>query len=300
MSSVALLATATAEGQDMFVVLTGVSRFVGYLGFVLTVGTTFFLAWLWPTEAVEYVFLRLFYAGAGLLFLASGLMAVFSASGSLGDAFLGRSGFAALARMALVAAGFGFAWDIVGAARSWRIPITVWQLLLALTFVVDSDAWSAPWQVAKVVATTGHLMATAAWLGGLLALAAILVPSAHLEVLNDVLPKFSVVAGVSVATLTVTGAVHALAVAGSVGALTGSTYGAVLLVKIIVFGVMLLLGNVGRRYAAGLAHRKVTEIDESAPGQSVRAFAVAVGAEFALATGVLAVTAALVHVAPVG
>ena len=71
-----------------------------------------------------------------------------------------------------------------------------------------------------------------------------------------------------------------------------------LLVKIIVFGVMLLLGNVGRRYAAGLANRKVTEIDESAPGQSVRAFAVAVGAEFALATGVLAVTAALVHVAP--
>ena len=77
-----------------------------------------------------------------------------------------------------------------------------------------------------------------------------------------------------------------------------STYGAVLMAKVIVFAVMLLLGNVGRRYAGRLAHRKVTEIDESASDQSIRAFAVAVGAEFALATAVLATTAALVHVAP--
>jgi putative copper export protein len=107
------------------------------------------------------------------------------------------------------------------------------------------------------------------------------------------------VAIVSVVTLVVTGCLHALAIAGSVSALVTSTYGAVLSAKVIVFAVMLLLGNVGRRYAGRLAHRKVTEIDESASDQSIRAFAVAVGAEFALATAVLATTAALVHVAPV-
>jgi hypothetical protein len=46
----------------------------------------------------------------------------------------------------------------------------------------------------KIIATTGHLMTTAAWLGGLLTVAAILVPSTHLEVLHDVLPRFPIIA----------------------------------------------------------------------------------------------------------
>jgi copper transport protein len=290
--------TAAADGQDLYPLLTGFARLLGYLGFVLVVGTTFFLSWLWPGHTVEWIFIRIFYAGAALTFVATALVPVFSASGSFGDAFVGREGGAALARMSLVALGVAFAWEILGEARRWRIPVLVWQVLVIETFVVGSDAWQEPWRVVKVLATTGHLAATAAWLGGLLALAAILLPSAHLEVLHDVLPRFSLVAIVCVVTLVVTGALHALAVAGSVGALARSTYGVVLLIKVIVFAVMLVLGNVGRRYAGRLAHRKVTEIDESASDQSVRAFAVAVGAEFALATAVLATTAALVNVAP--
>ncbi len=298
-ASVALASVAT-EGQDIFPVLAGGFRLVGYLGFVLLVGTTFFLAWLWPEGTVEWVFIRLFRGGAALVVVSTVMVTVLSAGGSLGDAFVGRTGAAALARIALVALGVAFTWEMLGDARRWRIPIVAWQLLLIETFVLESDAWREPWQLVKIVATTGHLAATAAWLGGLLALAAILVPSAHLEVLHDVLPRFSVVAIVSVITLVVTGSLHALAIAGSVSALVTSTYGAVLMAKVVVFGVMLLLGNVGRRYAARLAHRKVTEIDESASDQSIRAFAVAVGAEFALATAVLATTAALVHVAPLG
>jgi putative copper export protein len=298
MTALISLASAAAQGQDLFPLLTGVFRLVGYLGFVLVVGTTFFLAWLWPQESVEWVFIRLFRGGAVLVVVGTVLVAYFSADGSLPDAFAGRSGAAALARMALVALGVAFTWEMLGDARRWRIPTVVWQLLLVGTYVVDSDAWGGAWPLVKIVATTGHLAATAAWLGGLLALAAILVPSARLEVLHDVLPRFSVVAIVSVITLVVTGSLHALAVAGSVSALFTSTYGTVLLAKVIVFGVMLLLGNVGRRYAARLARRRLTEIDESASDQSIRVFAVAVGAEFALATAVLATTAALVHVAP--
>ena len=294
-----LALSAAAEGQDVFPVLAGSFRLVGYLGFVLLVGTTFFLAWLWPEGPVEWIFIRLFRGGAALVVVATVMVAFLSADGSLSDAFAGRTGAAALARIALVALGVAFAYEMLGDARRWRVLIVIWQLLLIETYVAESDAWREPWQLVKIVATTGHLAATAAWLGGLLALAAILVPSAHLEVLHDVLPRFSIVAIVSVVTLVVTGCLHALAIAGSVSALVTSTYGAVLSAKVIVFAVMLLLGNVGRRYAGRLARRKVTEIDESASDQSIRAFAVAVGAEFALATAVLATTAALVHVAPV-
>jgi copper transport protein len=294
-----LALSAAAEGQDVLPVLAGGFRLVGYLGFVLLVGTTFFLAWLWPEGPVEWIFIRLFRGGAALVVVATVMVAFLSADGSLSDAFAGRTGAAALARIALVALGVAFAYEMLGDARRWRVLIVIWQLLLIETYVAESDAWREPWQLVKIVATTGHLAATAAWLGGLLALAAILVPSAHLEVLHDVLPRFSIVAIVSVVTLVVTGSLHALAIAGSVSALVTSTYGAVLSAKVVVFAVMLLLGNVGRRYAGRLAHRKVTEIDESASDQSIRAFAVAVGAEFALATAVLATTAALVHVSPV-
>lgn len=299
MTTLLTVATASGETQDLYPLLTSVARLLGYLGFVLVVGTTFFLAWLWPRSSVEWVFIRLFYGGSLLLAVATVATVVFDASGSFSDAFTGRSGAAALARLAVLAVGVGFAWEMLGDARGRRIPISIWQLALTETFVVGSDAWQEPWLVVKVLATTGHLAATAAWLGGLLALAAILVPSVHLEVLHDVLPRFSVIAIVSVITLIVTGALHALAVAGSFSALAGSSYGVVLAVKVVIFGVMLLLGNVGRLYAARLAHRPVTEIDESASDQSIRAFAVAVGAEFALATAVLAATAALVHFAPV-
>jgi putative copper export protein len=300
MIALAGLGTAAADANDLLPLLVGAARLAGYLGFVLVVGTTFFLAWLWPAQLVGWVFIRLFYGGAALLLLGTAAVQLLGASGSVGDAFAGTTGAAALARLSVLALGLAFAWEMLGSARRWRVLITVWQLALVETFVVGSDAWSEPWRFVKVLTTTGHLMATAAWLGGLLALAVILLPSQHFRLLHDVLPRFSVLAIVSVVTLTVTGALHALVVAGSVAALIASPYGAVLAIKVVMFAVMLLLGNVGRRYAGHLARRKVTQLDESAPNQSISAFAVAVGAEFALATAVLAATAALVHVAPSG
>ena len=120
--------SATGDGQDLFPLFTGVARLLGYLAFVLVIGTTFFLAWLWPKDTVEWVFIRLFYGGAALMVLTTVLVALLSAPGSLGDAFLGRSGATALARLAILALGVGFAWELLGDARRWRIPILIWQL----------------------------------------------------------------------------------------------------------------------------------------------------------------------------
>lgn len=294
-----LLAAASSDG-DLSVVLLGIARWVSYLGFVLLVGSTFFLTWLWPEGKVVPVFYRLMTAGAILTFLASMAVTVLAYGGSASDAFSGREGSTALARMALVALAFAFGRDVLASARKLRLPVTLWHLALIETYVIGSDAWGEPWQTVKIIATTGHLAATAAWLGGLLTLAAVLIPSEHLGVLHDVLPKFSVVAFASVIVLTVTGTLHALAIAGGFQELTDSSYGTVLLLKLIVFGLMLVLGNFGRQYAGHVAKRKVTEIDESSSPETVRAFAVAIGAEFALAAAVLAATAALVHVVPVG
>nr|WP_279671539.1 CopD family protein [Flexivirga meconopsidis] len=166
------------------------------------------------------------------------------------------------------------------------------------TYVLSSDAWGGSLAAVKIVATTGHLAATAAWLGGLLALASVLIPSDGLDALHEVLPRFSIVAIVSVITLVVSGTLHALAVAGGVHALIDSRFGTSLIVKIVVFGAMLLLGNVGRQYAGQAARRSALEIDETAPPHSVQALGVAIGMEFSLAAGVLVATAVLVQFAP--
>lgn len=279
-------------------VVLGTARVAGYLGFVMLVGTSFFLTWLWPAGRVQAVFARLLWSGAALTALAAVgtvLAGVWSVSAS---AFEGRIGALALARIALVAVAVALLPDDLRSTHHHRTSITLWQLAIVQTFVLSSDAWDAPWQLVKILATTAHLAATAAWLGGLLSLAAVLVPRAALDVLHDVLPRFSVVAIASVAVLALTGTVHALAEAGGPAATVDSSYGQALLVKIVVLAAALLLGNVGRQYAGRLGRGKVTDLDEHAPPESVQAFAVAIGAGLVVAVGVLVATAVLVDVAP--
>lgn len=167
MNAAAFIASAGTDGNGALVLLTGISRLLGYLGFVLVVGTTFFLSWLWPAASVELVFIRLFHGGAALLFIAAAATAIFSASGSMWDAFAGLPGAATLVRMAAIALGVAFSWDVLATPHRWRALIVIWQLAIIATFVVDSDAWTEPWQVVKAVAATAHLSATAAWLSTL-------------------------------------------------------------------------------------------------------------------------------------
>jgi putative copper export protein len=100
-------------------------------------------------------------------------------------------------------------------------------------------------------------------------------------------------------TLIVTGIVHALAVAGGVYQLAGSRYGLVLLIKVSIFGLMLLMGNEGRKYAARAAFR----LQHQPPKAPLRAggistLAVVMEAELCIAFVILSTTSLLVMVAP--
>jgi copper transport protein len=68
--------------------------------------------------------------------------------------------------------------DIIsGAVIGWRriLALTV-VLVIAASMVAQSDAIGGPWEVTKIAATGLHVLATCAWLGGLVALAAVLIP----------------------------------------------------------------------------------------------------------------------------
>jgi hypothetical protein len=89
------------------------------------------------------------------------------------------------------------------------------------------------------------------------------------------------------------------AVAGGVYQLAGSRYGLVLLIKASIFGLMLLMGNEGRKYAARAAFR----LQHQPPEAPLRAGgistpAVVMGAEFCIAFVILSTTSHLVMVAP--
>ena len=84
MNAAAFIASAATDGNGALVLLTGISRLLGYLGFVLVVGTTFFLSWLWPAASVELVFIRLFHGGAALLFITAAATALTAYAGAQG------------------------------------------------------------------------------------------------------------------------------------------------------------------------------------------------------------------------
>ena len=94
-----------------------------------------------------------------------------------------------------------------------------------------------------------HLIAAAAWVGGLLPLAFMLAAAdqgSSLAVARAVSLRFSAYGVVAVGALLFTGAINTWYLAGSIRALTETDYGQLLLIKIALFLVMLGLATVNR------------------------------------------------------
>ena len=92
-----------------------------------------------------------------------------------------------------------------------------------------------------------HLIAAAAWVGGLLPLALMLAAAAgSVTVAHAVSLRFSAYGIVAVSVLFLTGAINTWYLAGSIRALTETDYGHLLLVKVALFLVMLGLATVNR------------------------------------------------------
>jgi len=96
---------------------------------------------------------------------------------------------------------------------------------------------------APLVAFTAlHQAATATWLGGLPYLLIALSAAANAELARQLSARFSKLALISVCVLAAAGFVLGFAYVGSFKAAYGTSYGAMVTTKIILFGVLLLLG----------------------------------------------------------
>lgn len=290
--------------QDLGDLALGANRVLSYAGYVLLAGTLTFWSVVWPDGRRNRRLIALTLAGTAAMIigtLAGPAIQLIFGDRLLGDIITPLGGAAQLGRLAALVAAMCFLPDIIsGAVVGWRrfVALTL-VLVIAASMVAQSDAIGGPWEIAKIAATGLHVLATCAWLGGLVALAAVLIPGEKVQELDRLIPRFSRVAQLSVVTLVVTGVVHALAVAGGVYQLASSRYGLVLLIKITIFGLMLLMGNEGRKYAARAAFRQLhVQPGATVKGSGISTLAVVMGAELCIAFVILSTTALLVMVAP--
>ncbi|MEV6180401.1 copper resistance CopC family protein [Streptomyces sp. NPDC052015] len=165
----------------------------------------------------------------------------------------GRPGIALAVRLALLAAA---AVLFLRQRRRERLsPATlaaasVLAVGLALTWAAAEHASAGIQVPAAMTSSVLHLLAMAAWLGGLTALLTLLrrgaLPAA-------VAARFSRLAAASVAVLAVTGVYQSWRGLGSLDALTDSSYGRLLLAKLAAVALLLTAGTLSRRWTGRLA-----------------------------------------------
>ena len=130
-----------------------------------------------------------------------------------------------------------------------RIPLIA-ALLGLITPAVTGHAGSAPDHQLAVMTIGVHVGAAALWVGGLAAL--LVLVARHRPLLDEVLPRFSRIAGVCIVALTVTGVLNAVVRLGSWAALVGTGYGWLVLAKTGCLVLLAWLGWLARsRLAAG-------------------------------------------------
>ncbi|WP_461067414.1 copper resistance CopC/CopD family protein [Streptomyces pseudoechinosporeus] len=251
--------------------LYDMARYAAYTAVALLIGAaTFVLACRPPAVAPLRKLFRiawwtLLLSTVALLFLrgpyarGTGPATLFDLS-LLQDTLSGRPGWALLARLVLVGVAGVFLVRLLG-AREPRVDerpkpaLLVSGGLLAVALTVTwaaAEHASAGIQVpVAIVSSVLHLLAMAVWMGGLAALLTTLrraeTPPSAASV-----ARFSRLAFASVVVLVVTGVYQSWRGLGSWEALTGTSYGRLLVAK--VCAVVLLLGAAAysRRWTAGL------------------------------------------------
>ena len=126
-----------------------------------------------------------------------------------------------------------------GSHRELLIPAVV----IVASFVLTSHAVARlEYRLPLVFLTALHQLAAAAWLGGLPFLLIAIRCASSPEYARGLSSRFSRLAVISVAVLASAGLILSLSYVGSVSAVYGTSYGAMVATKAILFGLLLFLG----------------------------------------------------------
>jgi copper transport protein len=298
------------SGAGRAPVLLQLLRIAGYGGLLLCGGLVAFALLVLPAAAAERARARLVLGARASAVLAavSWLAAVpvnatYQLGGGLG--LIGRgSTWSAVASTeyvvaAVVAVGVLAAVVLLEAGRPTRprriLAVVVAGLAVAAPSLTGHTRAASPeWLV--VVADSLHLLAGSVWLGGVVALAAVLPLLAERgTVAAEALARFSVIAAGLLVVLAVTGALLAWRIIGSWSGLVETAYGRLLIAKIATVVVVVLLAA-WNRFVLLTRMQQVTNRRERRSGMSTVTRVVTI--EAALLGIVLVLTGLLVDRSP--
>ncbi len=313
--------------NDLAGLMLGGLRWTGYVGLLLGPGMLLVALALWPAGLTDRRTRRLMMAGLSLLVISTIAAMLLQGVWASGEPFStlwtapekldtrSQRFDKVYAVRSFLLLGFAAAL-VVALSRPVPVPTRPGRLLFGLT-TASSVALLVTWPLAghpaagdgsavAIAVNLVHTLAMTLWLGGLVLVLVCLRPMRRAVELAVVLPRFSRLALVAVATLVATGTFMAWREVGSVTALTTTEYGRVLLAKLVGVFALVVLGNLARlwvRRHLSDGMRGSAALDPPLGDSGVAAGQAAVlvrglVAETTIALGVLAVTAALVVIVP--
>ncbi|MET9103695.1 copper resistance CopC/CopD family protein [Streptomyces antibioticus] len=267
-----------------------VFRYIAYGGLALLLGVALFVLVCWPAGAALSRVRRLLLGGWAALFASTAVLLLLRGPyetgeglGAVSDLSLlartatGRTGTALVVRLVLLAgaaavvvlvlvrtrrSGAASA-DVSGGQRRLgavsRWTGVLFTVALALTWSAAEHASAGIQVPVAIPVSVLHLLAMAAWLGGLLALAAVLFRApAATRVPAAAVARFSRLAFAAIVVLVVTGVYQSWRQVGSWQALTSTEYGRLLTLKVAAVVVVLAVASFSRRWTARLGHEPDT------------------------------------------
>ncbi|MGW1868318.1 copper resistance CopC/CopD family protein [Streptomyces mauvecolor] len=287
-SATAAVVPTQTVGGGLVGALYGIARYAAYGGFVLLTGGAAFVLACWRRGATVGPVQRVVVGGWLTMTAATLAMLLlrtpYTGSGKLSDAFdlnglravlETKPGAALISRLLLLGAAALFVSVLFGAYAK-RDDETEKDEKKDLTFglaiggAVVAAGLAATWALAEH-ASTGlqpgiampvdvlHLLAVAAWLGGLVTLLVVLYRSPGIE--RAAVLRFSRIAFWSVAVLAATGVYQSWRQVGTWSALVDTAYGQLLLVKVGLVAVLVGTASVSRRWTARLSEHTAPEAD---------------------------------------
>lgn len=267
--------TQEAGGGPVGVVYD-IARYAAYAGFVLLVGGSAFVLICWQRGAAALPMQRLVVRGWLTLTAATLAMLLlrhpYTSSGKFADAFdlAGlqsvldtKPGAALVSRLLLLGAAALFIAVLFGtyARREDEREKKDLTFGLAVGGGVVAAGIAATWAMSEHASTgiqtsiampvdVAHLLAVAAWLGGLASLVVALYRTPDIG--SAAVRRFSAVAFTSVVVLAATGIYQSWRQVGTWSALTGTRYGQLLILKVALIGVLLAVAWFSRRWTGRL------------------------------------------------
>ncbi|MCX4485895.1 copper resistance protein CopC [Streptomyces anulatus] len=274
------LSSQEAGGGPVGVVYD-IARYAAYGGFVLLVGGSAFVLICWRGGASALPMQRLVVRGWLTLTAATLAMLLlrnpYTGSGKFSDAFdlAGlqsvldtKPGAALVSRLLLLGAAALFIAVLFGtyARREDEREKKDLTFGLAVGGGVVAAGIAATWAMSEHASTgiqasiampvdVAHLLAVAAWLGGLASLLVALYRTPDIG--SAAVRRFSAVAFSSVVVLAATGIYQSWRQVGSWSALTGTRYGQLLIIKVALIAVLLAVAWFSRRWTGRLTDTAV-------------------------------------------